>query len=47
MIDYENALADQIELENTNEFNVDNQEEADIIFKRQTDENNFFWTMTT
>lgn len=42
MIDYENALADQIELENTNEFNVDNQEEADIIFKRQTDENNFF-----
>lgn len=41
LIDYENALADQIELENTDEFNVDNQE-ADIIFKRQTDENNLF-----
>ncbi|SGZ39733.1 uncharacterized protein HGUI_01933 [Hanseniaspora guilliermondii] len=42
MIDYENALADQIELENTADFNLDNQEEADIIFKRKTDENNFF-----
>lgn len=39
---YESSLADQIEMENTDAFNIDNHEEADMIFKRQMEENNSF-----
>ena len=40
---YESSLADQIEMENTDAFDIDNQEEADMIFKNQMEENNSFF----
>lgn len=44
---YESSLADQIEMENTDAFDIDNQEEADMIFKNQMEENNSFLKTTT